>query len=157
RLMSISQMGEPPHPHRPRRKRFRFVRHPIVYSSQTCRVTSLSSAEDLLASREGNVTRYWQGHSEAGDGPDQMALKGLTILNFHQLCFEIGEKAELPLPQPDPHGPVPPRDYFEEMLPQVLEVALDKFPEERFDAIVVDEGQAFSASWWLPLQLALSD
>jgi superfamily I DNA/RNA helicase len=35
--------------------------------------------------------------------------------------------------------------------------ALECLPGERFDAIVVDEGQDFAEEWWVALQLALSD
>lgn len=87
--------------------------------------------------------------ASAGEVPN------LTVLNFHQLCYEMAAKAELPLP--DREGPTPPREYFEELLPRALEHALDRFPDQRFDAIVVDEGQDFHANWWLPLQLALTD
>ncbi|GAA4901855.1 ATP-binding domain-containing protein [Tessaracoccus lubricantis] len=48
--------------------------------------------------------------------------------------------------------------FWEEELPRLmLEKAAQLPPNERFDSIVVDEGQDFAESWWRPLLAALSD
>ena len=81
-------------------------------------------------------------------------VERLRILNFHQLCWELAEQAGIPLP--DPHAvPVPP-ELFTSTLPNALLDALDRI-DDRFDAIVVDEGQDFLDTWWDPLQLCLAD
>jgi superfamily I DNA/RNA helicase len=81
-------------------------------------------------------------------------VERLRILNFHQLCWELAEQAGIPLP--DPHAvPVPP-ELFTSTLPNALLDALDRI-EDRFDAVVVDEGQDFLDTWWDPLQLCLAD
>ncbi len=46
--------------------------------------------------------------------------------------------------------------YFDE-LPNVLDQALTRLPDHRFDAIVVDERQDLDAVWWLPLLDLLRD
>lgn len=84
----------------------------------------------------------------AGDSP-------LVVKTFLQLCYELGQRAGLDLP--DPAGPPPPREYFESGLPNALYAALTRLPDERFDAIVVDEGQDFRPTWWTPLQFVLAD
>lgn len=46
-------------------------------------------------------------------------------------------------------------DFWERRLPkQMLPLARDLPPEDRFDALVVDEAQDFAASWWPPLPCA---
>lgn len=49
-------------------------------------------------------------------------------------------------------------DFWEHRLPaQMLELAGRLTWEDRYDAIIVDEGQDFADSWWLPLLRALRD
>jgi hypothetical protein len=45
--------------------------------------------------------------------------------------------------------------FFDGLLPEALVEALGRLPQERFDAIVVDEGQDFRRDWWGALQLGL--
>jgi len=82
-------------------------------------------------------------------------IDGLTVTHFHGLCHSLGTAAGLALP--DPKGPPQPPSFYEERLPQVLLDALEARPDDRFDAIVVDEGQDFQPLYWEALQLALSD
>ena len=77
-----------------------------------------------------------------------------SIHHFHGLCSLFCNKASIELPQPDPHAN---RDrYFENDLPDALLDSLE-IVEERYDAIIVDEGQDFHRSWWLPLLELLDD
>jgi hypothetical protein len=74
----------------------------------------------------------------------------LDIFNFHELCYDLARRA----------GSLPAkRDsdaFFDQQLPQALIDAADVL-DIRYDAVVVDEGQDFLDSWWLPLQKLLSD
>ena len=81
-------------------------------------------------------------------------VENLTVRNFHWLCHDMAEKAELPGVQVQ-DSPSP--KYFNEVLPTAFMKALEMMPEERFDAIVVDEGQDFREEWWTMLQLAMTD
>lgn len=81
-------------------------------------------------------------------------VENLTVMNFHQLCYDFASRAECPLL--DAEGEPPPL-YFEKEMPAALVQALECLTDERFDAIVVDEGQDFAEEWWTALQLALSD
>ena len=81
-------------------------------------------------------------------------VERLRILNFHQLCWELAEQAGIPLP--DPYAVPAPPELFTTMLPNALLDALDRV-EDRFDAVIVDEGQDFRDTWWDPLQLCLAD
>ncbi|MDF1536641.1 MAG: NERD domain-containing protein [bacterium] len=78
----------------------------------------------------------------------------ITVRNFHWLCHDMAEKAELPEIQVQDS---PSSNYFNEVLPNAFMKALEMMPEERFDAIVVDEGQDFREEWWTMLQLSMTD
>lgn len=74
----------------------------------------------------------------------------LDIVHFHELCHQWAERAEMV-----PEGPIDTK-FFEVKLPDALLAALDVLPD-RYDAIVVDEGQDFCDNYWLPLQYLLHD
>ena len=85
------------------------------------------------------------------------AMKNLTIVHFHQLCHQWAAKAGIDLPNPDgANQRQQPEDFFNVQLPEYLLQALEVVPD-RFDAIVVDEGQDFFADWWAVLLLCLQD
>lgn len=73
----------------------------------------------------------------------------LTITNFHKLATNLAHQANLALDQSSPL-------YFDQILPEKLLEAVDRLGTQ-YDAIIVDEGQDFKDSWWLPLQCLLHD
>jgi hypothetical protein len=79
---------------------------------------------------------------------------GLTILTFHQLCEHFARAGDVALPSAI-DGQVP-ADFFDKTMPNALLEAL-RCVRQRFDAIVVDEGQDFLEGWWYPLQFCLAD
>jgi len=66
------------------------------------------------------------------------SIERLTILSFHQLCWHFAKQAGIPLPDPGASTLTP--DFFSANLPNAMLEALERVPD-RFDAIVVDEGQ----------------
>ena len=85
------------------------------------------------------------------------AMENLTIVHFHQLCHQWAAKAGISLPNPDGADQrQQSEDFFNVQLPEYLLQALEVVPD-RFDAIVVDEGQDFFADWWAVLMLCLQD
>ena len=78
-------------------------------------------------------------------------LDRITVSTFHRLAEQLGQEAGL-------IGPHPAHDqaYFDG-LPEVLDEALQRLPDHRYDAIVVDEGQDLDAVWWIPLLDLLRD
>ncbi len=81
----------------------------------------------------------------------------VTIRNFHALCHEWARRAGLEVADPDDRqAETLPEDYFQRELPRLFLDALDRL-DERFDSIVVDEGQDFLPDYWDVLQLALAD
>ena len=70
----------------------------------------------------------------------------------------VGLFHELPVRWGAPQGEESDSSWFEEKLPALLgDLAADRPAQDRFDSIVVDEGQDFSESWWPPTLLALKD
>jgi hypothetical protein len=70
----------------------------------------------------------------------------------------VGLFHELPVRWGAPQGREDDSVWFEQELPALLgDLAADRPAKDRFDSIVVDEGQDFSESWWPPTLLALKD
>jgi AAA domain/UvrD-like helicase C-terminal domain/Nuclease-related domain len=77
-------------------------------------------------------------------------LRQLQAVHFHRLCFEMAQRAGLPMPggQDQPDG----SPFFEHDLPALLMDAAARLGPQ-FDVIVVDEAQDFR-DWWWPALLA---
>lgn len=72
----------------------------------------------------------------------------ITVRHFHGLCREWCNRAAIPFAPPARD-----RDQFwRSEAPSKLLDALDLLPD-RFDAVVVDEGQDFYPDWWLCLEM----
>lgn len=70
----------------------------------------------------------------------------LDVLHFHELCRTVAAEAGLPVPAA-PDEPADGSDYYERVLPDLLERAAGELGP-RYDAMVVDEAQDFRATWW---------
>jgi hypothetical protein len=79
------------------------------------------------------------------------AFDNVTAVNFHRLAMGLIRQAELEL-EWDTADP----DFWEKTVPEVMVEAITQ-SSDRFDAIVVDEGQDFAASWWDPIQWLLAN
>ncbi len=76
----------------------------------------------------------------------------MDVFTFHGLAEELATRAGIGLTKR--HGE---QDYWDTELPQALADAVEALPEQRYDAIVVDEAQDIDAVWWLPLLDLLAD
>ncbi len=84
---------------------------------------------------------------------------GLTVMSFHQLCGtwidrvakttgrDLKAEAEVSYPKANLH---------DVHLPVALTYAVEVL-EDRFDAIVIDEGQDFREEYWFPIEMILAD
>jgi hypothetical protein len=79
--------------------------------------------------------------------------ESIVVTTFHQLCHSWAREAGL---NPDRGPHTRPDEHFRERLPNLLMDAAAA-REERFGAIVIDEGQDFQASWLTALELLLED
>lgn len=83
--------------------------------------------------------------------PDELANL-IQVDTFHGLCSEWCRKARIPFaPTYDDDG-----TFWRTTAPDLLLNALDIVPD-RFDAVVVDEGQDFFPDWWIALEMINSD
>ena len=87
------------------------------------------------------------------DLEDAKAPAGLIVTTFHRLCELLGDAAEALPERPDPI----PQAWWDQTLPDVLDAAIVDDDEERFHAVIVDEGQDFARGWLESLQLLLRD
>jgi len=87
---------------------------------------------------------------------------GLVISTFHQLCSDFAKRASKSsgrsiIDEAKRAHPVESeQDLFDRQLPHALTLALDVLPD-RFDAVIVDEGQDFKNEYWLPIEWLLAD
>ncbi len=72
--------------------------------------------------------------------------QGFPVFSFHDFSLKFLQQADIQVKVPRKDRDKP--KFFMEELPLMLLEALDGHSEERYDAIVVDEGQDFKQDWW---------
>ena len=77
--------------------------------------------------------------------------RGFEVQTFHAKAMQLCKRAVLQLPSELSPG------FWQSELPELMQQAIDALPDERFGAVVVDEGQDFEEMWWLPIQSLLRD
>ena len=85
---------------------------------------------------------------------DRRVSDGVRVMHFHRLCTAMAREAGIAIEGLG--SPVPDKDMFQVTMPNALLEAIDRLGP-RFDAIIVDEGQDFKETWWLPLVSLLRD
>ena len=78
---------------------------------------------------------------------------GFTASTFHSLCDALSKSAGVPWPAA-PEGPDA-QVFWREQAPALLLQALDRLPDERYDAVIVDEAQDFHEYWWIAVEKLL--
>ena len=78
-----------------------------------------------------------------------------TVETFHDFCRRLAQRAKLPFKPPK--GGDRERRFWTEDAAMLLLEALERLPDERYDAVVVDEGQDFMPDWWPCIDAALKD
>jgi hypothetical protein len=87
------------------------------------------------------------------DLADVKAPGGIDVRTFHRLCEVLGAKARTLPKRPTPI----PQDWWDETLPAAPAAAIERLPDERFHAILVDEGQDLARPWFTLLRRLLQD
>lgn len=83
----------------------------------------------------------------------------LHVMNFHQLCDRFVRLASDRCGHDllrDAQATNPKANTFDVHYPHALAMASETLPD-RFDAIIVDEGQDFGEEYWFPIELLLRD
>ncbi len=84
-------------------------------------------------------------------------MERVVVNNYHDFAADIARRAGIALPADvTTLAPDDATRFFQEILPEHLLDALAIVPD-RFDAIVVDEGQDFADGWWVTLEELLVD
>ena len=86
-------------------------------------------------------------------------IENLEVLGFHELCTRYLDQAKSISGRDclvEASENYPGADKWDILMPNALSFALDEI-EDRFDAIVCDEGQDFAEEWWFPIELLLAD
>lgn len=71
----------------------------------------------------------------------------ITVRHFHGLCADWARKAGISFSPPNQGV----NEFWQEDAADLLMDAIDVV-SEKFDAVIVDEGQDFYPSWWVPLE-----
>lgn len=69
-----------------------------------------------------------------------VSLRNIEVMNFHRVAYRLCERVHITLPQDESRA-------YDEAFAQGLIQASGQV-EERYDAILADEGQDFNDSWW---------
>ena len=84
---------------------------------------------------------------------------GLEVMSYHQLCTRFIASADRESGRDllrEAEKTYPGKDLWSVQYPAALSYALDVI-EDRYDAIVCDEGQDFEEDFWFPIEMLLSD
>ena len=74
----------------------------------------------------------------------------VVAMTFHELCAQLTTRAAIESPTT-----ISKRKLFDEVWPELLMQAYERLEKERFDVIVVDEGQDFLPLWWTAILTGL--
>lgn len=80
------------------------------------------------------------------------SAENFVAKGFHAYCRETVMRSGLAFNPPKGTGA---KAFWDEDVAQLLSDALDLLPDERWDAVIVDEGQDFKELWWLPIEKLL--
>lgn len=80
--------------------------------------------------------------------------QGFEVNTYHSLCGDLAKRAGLP-DEPYLKGMTDPK-FYREVAPNRLVEALEKLPDARYDAVIVDEGQDFNTEWWVSIEYLFS-
>ncbi len=72
----------------------------------------------------------------------------LDVKTFHQLCEDLGREADVLADRPAPIT----QEWWDRTLPRALDDAIERLGP-RYHAIVVDEGQDFTADWLASIEI----
>lgn len=86
-------------------------------------------------------------------------LENIDVMSFHQLCSRQVEKVKRQSDRDliyEAKVTYPGKNLYDVHFPNALAYSLEVL-EDRYEAIVCDEGQDFREEYWVPLELLLSD
>jgi len=113
---------------------------------EKARRLALTGQKVLLTCFNKNLAAYFHGHLPPG----------VTAVHFHDYLVRTLKEAGLPVRVPKDGATLP--VFFDKTLPDLAFDYFAAFPAaDRFDALLVDEGQDFRAEWLTCLEAALKE
>jgi hypothetical protein len=88
----------------------------------------------------------------------QPRVGNIQINSFFSLCRSMVLKAQMPFNPPTDPGEE--QEFWRSTAPTLFDEAITRLGSthlQKFDGIIVDEGQDFHPDWWVPLMLMLKD
>lgn len=80
-------------------------------------------------------------------------IPNLSVWTFHDTCTRMAIKAGFDLPEDKDRD----SEFFDVTLLDLMIRSIDRLPDDRFGAVIVDEAQDFEPDWWDLLELLLND
>lgn len=78
---------------------------------------------------------------------------GFVVETFHRFASVLAKRAGIQFQVPKDNDD----EFWSESAADLLLQALDAYPDERYDAVVVDEAQDFKPVWWIAVESLLRD
>lgn len=77
-------------------------------------------------------------------------VENLTIASFHSFCAALVRGLRFPIP-----SGLSDTQFYDHFLPDTLFEIMSEHPDQRYEAVIIDEGQDFQDHWWLAVQGSL--
>jgi hypothetical protein len=81
--------------------------------------------------------------------------EGYDVQSFHGLCHDLAQEADIEFRVPE--SAAAQQRFWSDEAPLRLLESLDRLPERRWDAVIVDEGQDFRENWWAAIEELLRE
>jgi ATP:corrinoid adenosyltransferase len=80
---------------------------------------------------------------------------GFVVETFHRFASQMCRRAGIAFKEPSEDDQK--EEFWTVEAADLLQQALEVYPDERYDAVIVDEAQDFKPVWWIPVEGLLKD
>jgi ATP:corrinoid adenosyltransferase len=75
---------------------------------------------------------------------------GFVVETFHRFASQLCKRASIQFKEPSEDNKKD--DFWSAEAADLLQQAMEVYPDERYDAVIVDEAQDFKPVWWIPVE-----
>lgn len=110
----------------------------------------------LLLTKTNGLTKFLYVQLKKSD-PDN-DLKNIQIYNIDSFVSRISQRLGVTINRPN-RGATSKQlsEYFDNYIPQMCRTIFDSKPDQKYDLVIVDEGQDFHKSWFSSLESIIKD
>ncbi len=76
--------------------------------------------------------------------------EGFVVETFHKFAAQFCKRASIPFKEPADDSKK--EEFWSTEAAVLLHQAMQVYPDERYDAVIVDEAQDFKPDWWIPVE-----